>query len=56
MMAASGVEQETGAVGWAEARSPFQEEVTAPSSVDSDCGAWQAADTVAGFDSGLFPK
>jgi hypothetical protein len=34
----------------------FKEEVTALSSVDSDCGAWQGVDTVAGFDSGLFPK
>jgi hypothetical protein len=33
-----------------------EEEVTALSSVDSDCGTWQATDTVAGFDSGLFPK
>jgi hypothetical protein len=38
----------------AEAHSPCKEEVTALSSVDSVCGAWQAAATVAGASSRRF--
>src|SRR5262252_8128945 len=45
----------SGSGDWAEARSPWKEEVTAPFSVDSVCGAWQAANTVSGLEP-VFPE